>query len=205
LRPAREVTAIPETAMGRIGLRSVLLAFLFFCAALATASVPAAFAQTHGEKGAPPPLPRAEDSALPTRSDFASNKTSAPSGPTPETESRVAANTNASPDVPPPPADGIARAGEGGVTFPTCRRCPPAQYPYSALIRKIQGSVTMDAVISADGLPSNIKVVASMGAGLDEQAVKAVRVWQFEPARDADGKPVAAHQTIVINFHIKNK
>jgi len=188
--------------MGRIGLRSVLLAFLFFCAALATASVPAAFAQAHGQKGAPPPLPRAEDSALPTRGNFAPNKTSSPPQPAPETESRKGADALPGP---PPPTDGIAQAGEGGVTYPTCRRCPPAQYPYSALIRKIQGNVTMDAVISAEGIPSNIKVVGFMGAGLDEQAVKAVRVWQFDPARDADGNPIAAHQTIVIYFRIKNK
>ena len=189
--------------MGRIGLRSALLAFLFFCAALATASVPAAFAQTHGQKGAPPPLPSAEDSALPTKSNLVPDKTSSLPGPVPVTESRIAANANASPDAAPPPADGIARAGESGVTYPTCLRCPPALYPYSAFIRKIQGTVTMDAVISADGLPSNIKVVGSMGDGLDEQAVKAVKVWQFDPARDADGKPVAAHQTIVIKFRIK--
>lgn len=63
----------------------------------------------------------------------------------------------------------------------------------------------MDAVISADGVPSNIKVVGFMGAGLDEQAVKAVKVWQFDPARDANGNPIAAHQTIVIYFRIKNK
>ena len=190
--------------MGRIGLRSVLLGFVFFCATLAAANVPAAFAQTHGQKGAPPPLPSAEDSALPTRSDFAPDKTASPPGPTPETESRVATNANASPGSA-PPTDGIARAGESGVAFASCLRCPPALYPYSALIRKIQGAVTMDAVISAEGLPSNIKVVGSVGAGLDEQAVKAVKVWQFEPARDADGKPVAAHQTIVIYFRIKNK
>jgi len=192
--------------MGRIGLRSALLGFAVFCAAaLAMANAPGTFAQTHGQKGAPPPLPRAEDSALPTRSDFVPDKISSPPGPEAETESRVAANTNASPDSAPPSADGIARAGESGVTFPKCLRCPPALYPYSALVRKIQGAVTMDAVISADGLPSNIKVVGSMGAGLDEQAVKAVKVWQFEPARDPDGKVVAAHQTIVIYFRIKNK
>jgi TonB family protein len=171
--------------MGRIGLRRALL-LEFFCAALATASVPAAFAQSRATKIVPPK----NDSAFPTRKDSVSG-----SG-TPEKVSEPAA----APSGAPPPPDGIARGGEGGITYPKCLRCPPALYSYFELVRKIQGSVTMDAIISADGRPSGIRILGSMGAGLDEQALKAVRTWQWEPARDADGNPVAVHQIVVITF-----
>jgi len=47
-----------------------------------------------------------------------------------------------------------------------------------------------------------VRILGSLGTGLDEQAMKAVRTWQWEPARDAEGKTVAAHQTVVVTFRI---
>jgi|HubBroStandDraft_6_1064221.scaffolds.fasta_scaffold24881_4 TonB family protein len=170
--------------MGRIGLRRASL--LFFCAAVATVSAPAAFAQARAPKIVPPQ----KDSAFPAGKDAASDsgtagKTSEPAAP---------------PSGAPAPPDGIARGGEGGITYPKCLRCPPALYSYLELVHKIQGNVTMDAVISADGHPSDIKILGSLGPGLDAQAVKAVRTWEWQPARDASGNPVAVHQIVVITF-----
>jgi TonB family protein len=100
------------------------------------------------------------------------------------------------------PADGLPLAGARGVTHPVCLRCPPAQYSYPALIHKVQGNVTLDALVGTDGWVSKVRILGSLGAGLDEQAMRTVRTWQWEPARDAEGKTVAAHQTVVITFHI---
>jgi TonB family protein len=207
--------------MGRVGLRTVLHWSAFFCAALATATIPAAFAQTHPPKTASP----AANSAL-NSADAAPPKISLPEGapahvsdspsdaaPMDEVPTRIsdlssarsaeepAAHTSDLPaDV--TPADGLPLAGARGVTHPVCLRCPPAQYSYPALIHRIQGNVTLDAIIGTDGWVSNVRILGSLGAGLDEQAMKTVRTWRWDPARDADGKVVMAHQTVVITFHI---
>jgi len=75
-------------------------------------------------------------------------------------------------------------------------------YSYRALIKRVQGNVTMDAIISKDGWASEVKILGSVGAGLDEQALKAVRTWQWKPAHDENGNPVVAHQTVVIAFRL---
>ncbi|MGB8542867.1 MAG: TonB family protein [Candidatus Acidiferrales bacterium] len=224
--------------MGRIGLRTVLQWCVFFCAALTTASIPAAVAQTHAPKIVPPASnaalnsakdsappktsppddppaptcdtsaeqPSAEESAAPI-SDSPSNRAPAddaaapisdsPSNRVPTTE--AAAGASDSPDDF-MPADGLPLGGARGVTHPVCLRCPPAQYSYPALLHGVQGNVTLDAIVGTDGWVSDVKILGSLGSGLDEQAMKAVRTWQWKPARDAAGKTVAAHQTVVITF-----
>jgi TonB family protein len=44
-------------------------------------------------------------------------------------------------------------------------------------------------------------VLSSLGKGLDEKAIEAVRTWKFEPAMK-DGKPVAAEIAIEVAFHL---
>ncbi len=212
--------------MGRTGLRAVLRWCLCFCAALATASIPVASAQTHAPKTTPPP----QNSAL-----NSTRETGAPVTPSPEetsdrapeprdappaepgaksaTEPAAAppAASPVSPPVVPPlepvaaltPADGLPLAGERGVTHPVCLQCPPALYSYPALMKRLQGNITMDAIISKDGYASDVKILGSLGSGLDEQAMKAVRTWQWKPAQDANGNPVVAHQTVVITFRLQ--
>jgi len=69
-------------------------------------------------------------------------------------------------------------------------------------MRRIQGNVTMDAIVSKDGWASDVKILGAVGSGLDEQAVKAVRTWRWKPAQDANGNSVVAHQTVVITFRL---
>jgi TonB family protein len=187
--------------MGRTGLRAVLRWCLCFCAALATASIPVASAQTHAPKLAPP----VQNSAL-----SPAKETPPPATPSPEETSDPAAKPPAASPVGPPavpdaaftPADGLPLAGERGITHPVCLQCPPALYSYPALLKRVQGNVTMDAIISKDGFASDVKILGSLGSGLDEQAMKAVRTWQWKPAQDANGNPVVAHQTVVITFRL---
>jgi periplasmic protein TonB len=186
--------------MGRVGLRTVLHWFVLFWAALGTANIPAAFAQTRTPKIVPP----APNSALNSVKDPA---------PMDEVPTRISDLPSARPEEAPPahtsdlsaditPADGLPLAGARGVTHPVCLRCPPAQYSYPALMHRVQGNVTLDALVGTDGWVSNVRILGSLGAGLDEQAMRTVRTWQWEPARDAEGKTVAAHQTVVITFRI---
>jgi TonB family protein len=195
--------------MGRVGLRTVLQLHwcMLFCAALATANIPVALAQTHPPKGVPP----TPNSALAPARDLAPPKVSPPENAAEKNSDSASADSPTDPtnlthasnlpaDFVPP--DGIPLAGARGVTHPVCLRCPPAQYSYSELLHKVQGNVTLDAIVGTDGWVTSVRILGSLGAGLDEQAMKAVRTWQWEPARDAEGKTVATHQTVVLTFHI---
>jgi TonB family protein len=44
-------------------------------------------------------------------------------------------------------------------------------------------------------------VVRSLGMGLDQKALDAVRTWRFDPAKK-DGRPVAVQMNIIVNFHL---
>jgi len=44
-------------------------------------------------------------------------------------------------------------------------------------------------------------VVRGLGLGLDEEALKAISQWKFQPAAK-DGQPVAVQATIEVNFRL---
>jgi protein TonB len=52
-----------------------------------------------------------------------------------------------------------------------------------------------------DGKASDIKVVRSLGLGLDEKAIEAVEKWKFKPGMK-NGVPVAVMATIEVNFRL---
>jgi periplasmic protein TonB len=66
----------------------------------------------------------------------------------------------------------------------------------------IQGSVFLELVVDEHGVPRDIKVRRSAGYGLDEEVVKAVRKWRFEPATK-DGQPVAVRINVEVNMKIR--
>ena len=74
---------------------------------------------------------------------------------------------------------------------------------YSEDARKVhfQGTVILSIEVDANGLPSNIRVVRSIGLGLDERAIQAVAKWKFRPAVSGD-HPVAAPAIVEVSFHL---
>jgi TonB family protein len=46
-----------------------------------------------------------------------------------------------------------------------------------------------------------MRVSRSLGFGLDEKALEAVKQWRFEPAKK-DGRPVAVQINIEVNFRL---
>jgi TonB family protein len=89
----------------------------------------------------------------------------------------------------------------GGVSAPRAIFSPDPEYSPEARQAKFQGTVLLWAVIGPDGRPRDVKISRSLGMGLDQKAIEAVRNWRFAPARK-DGVPVAVQINIEVNFHL---
>src|SRR5690348_13199158 len=89
----------------------------------------------------------------------------------------------------------------GGVSAPRALYAPDPEYSEEARKAKYQGTVVLLVVVGPDGKPHDIRVHRSLGLGLDEKAVEAVRQWKFEPARK-DGAPVAVQINVEVNFRL---
>jgi periplasmic protein TonB len=88
-----------------------------------------------------------------------------------------------------------------GVTPPRAIYSPDPQYSKKARKAKFQGTCVLWLVVGADGKPRNIRVQRTLGMGLDEEAIKAVEKWKFEPARK-DGQPVAVQINVEVTFRL---
>ncbi len=95
---------------------------------------------------------------------------------------------------------GVYRVG-GGVSAPRAIYAPDPSYSEEARKAKYQGTVVLWVVVGADGRTRDIRVQRSLGLGLDENAVEAIRRWRFEPARK-DGMPVAVQVSVEVNFRL---
>jgi TonB family protein len=79
------------------------------------------------------------------------------------------------------------------------RTVEPA-YPVLAKQMKVQGAVVMQALIGADGLIQDLKVISGPGI-LSSAAREAVRQWRFKPYFE-NGKAVETQAKITVNFTI---
>ena len=55
------------------------------------------------------------------------------------------------------------------------------EYSEEARKAKYQGTVLLYIEVDTDGRATNIRVVRSLGLGLDEKAIEAVKKWKFKP------------------------
>ena len=95
---------------------------------------------------------------------------------------------------------GVFRVG-GGVSAPVLLSKTEPEYSEEARKAKHQGTVMLYVQIDPSGHATNIKVVKSLGLGLDEKAIEAVQKWKFAPGKK-DGKPVTVEATIEVNFRL---
>jgi TonB family protein len=95
---------------------------------------------------------------------------------------------------------GAYRVG-GGVSAPRVLFSPDPEYSEEARKAKYQGTVVLWVVVGPDGRPRDIRVQRTLGLGLDEKAVEAVRQWKFDPARK-NGQPVAVQINVEVNFRL---
>jgi len=95
---------------------------------------------------------------------------------------------------------GVFRVG-GGVTAPALLFKKEPEYSEEARKAKYQGTVLLYIEVDPNGRATNIKVQRSLGLGLDEKAIEAVKQWKFKPGYK-DGKPVTVAATIEVNFRL---
>ncbi|HZI72487.1 MAG TPA: energy transducer TonB, partial [Gemmatimonadales bacterium] len=84
---------------------------------------------------------------------------------------------------------GVFKVG-GGVSAPRALSTPDPEYSEEARKAKYQGTVVLWLIVDQNGHPQQVRVARSLGMGLDQKAIEAVKQWKFEPAMK-DGKPVA--------------
>src|SRR5579859_587927 len=93
------------------------------------------------------------------------------------------------------------RPGAGTSTV-KCAYCPDPEYTDEARHEKLQGSVTLRVLVTADGRAGQVKIVRGLGFGLDERAMEKVRTWRFEPARDGSRRPIPQWVTVEATYRL---
>jgi periplasmic protein TonB len=95
---------------------------------------------------------------------------------------------------------GAFRIG-GGVSAPSVLSKVEPEYSEEARKAKWQGTVVLSVTVDELGRPKNIRVLRSLGLGLDQKAIEAVSQWRFKPGLK-DGKPVPVMASIEVNFRL---
>lgn len=78
------------------------------------------------------------------------------------------------------------------------------QYPQEALLKKIEGTVTLKYTIDHFGSVIETHVIAGLGYGCDEEAERLVRLFKFEVPKTR-GVKVQFHNNIHVHFRLPKK
>jgi TonB family protein len=76
------------------------------------------------------------------------------------------------------------------------------QYPEFARQAGVQGTVVLDAVVSVEGVVTQVKFVSGPEA-LSQAARNAVRWWRYEPYF-VNGQPATVETTVAVDFRLAN-
>jgi TonB family protein len=91
---------------------------------------------------------------------------------------------------------------DGELLAPLATEQSDPGYPLELIKANVHGTVTLYAIIQADGRVGEIRVLNSPDERLDGYAAKALARWKFMPAERA-GKPVALEAVVKIPFRVR--
>jgi periplasmic protein TonB len=91
--------------------------------------------------------------------------------------------------------------GGGAVTPPTLVSKTEPDYSEEARKARLQGTVLLRIEVDTHGQARNIMVSKSLGLGLDDRAIEAVKKWKFIPGK-VNGKPAAVVAYVEVNFRL---
>ncbi len=76
-----------------------------------------------------------------------------------------------------------------------------AEYDDKDRKKKIEGYVGLSLILTKEGKTADIKVTKSLTQGLDQQAIKSVSQWTFEPVI-VDGRPCPMKIAVQVTFKL---
>ena len=102
----------------------------------------------------------------------------------------------------PPP--GVVAIPADGVTAPKLVKDEKPNYTAAAMQAKIAGTVLLEVVVLADGKVGDVRVTQSLDReyGLDDQAIAAMKQWQFKPATK-DGVAIPVVVKVEMTFSLR--
>lgn len=100
--------------------------------------------------------------------------------------------------------DATVYTSADGVSLPQVVKQVKAEYTREAMQQMIEGDVLLDVVVKSDGMVGDVAVKESLDSvyGLDENAVKAMKQWQFNPGTK-EGKPVSVRVDVKMRFTLR--
>jgi TonB family protein len=99
-------------------------------------------------------------------------------------------------------AGGGVYAVGGRISAPVPIFQPEAEFSDEARRAKYQGVCIIALIVDAQGNPQNVHVIRTLGMGLDEKAMEAVRKYKFKPAMKDGKTPVPTMITVEVDFHL---
>ena len=97
--------------------------------------------------------------------------------------------------------EGVFRVG-GGVTAPKLITQVDPEYSDAAREALTQGTVVVQAVVQPDGTMSVARILRSLNPELDQNALRAMSQWRFEPGTFR-GKPVPVEIDVEVSFKLR--
>lgn len=88
----------------------------------------------------------------------------------------------------------------GGIDGVTMPKATEMKAPVTKGISRLSGVVILSAVVTAGGRIEEPRMIQGLGPDADQSSLDATKTWRFEPAKTADGIPVAVRQVFVMNF-----
>jgi len=89
-----------------------------------------------------------------------------------------------------------------GIEPPQLLREVRPVYTDEARRRAIEGDVVLEIIVRRDGSVGDVRVLRSMGSGLEQRAITAVRQWKFSPARRL-GSAVDVVVEVAVGFTLR--
>jgi len=89
-----------------------------------------------------------------------------------------------------------------GIDPPTLVREIRPTYTDAARRQALEGDVVLEIVVRSDGSVGNVRVRRTLGGGLEQKAIDAVRQWRFLPAR-RQGAPVDVVVDVSVEFKLR--
>lgn len=101
---------------------------------------------------------------------------------------------------PPRPPEQPRRLGTG-IQAPQRIAYKAPVYPQAAVAARIEGMVILEAIIDAQGVVQDVKVLRSLPM-LDRAAIEAVQQWRYQPTR-LNGQAIPIIMTVTVHFSLR--